>query len=101
MLGSLWWHWEGHFHLGQSTGLTWDSVPCLVQGKENQHSEAELFYPQTCNFSLLLLFAQSNEQAAQAQPGACKKGALSLPCLTFLRERSLWRGISSFAERYL
>lgn len=45
-------------------GLPRSSVPCLLQGKDNQNSEAELFYALICNFSLVLFFAQSKEQAA-------------------------------------
>lgn len=63
-----WWHWEGHSYLGQSTGahlgLPRGSAPCLVQGKDTQNSEAELFHTQICNFSLMLFFAQSKDQAA-------------------------------------
>lgn len=53
---------------GQSTGAHWGlprgGAPCLVQAKENQNSEAELFHTQRCHFPLMLLFAQSKEQAA-------------------------------------
>lgn len=63
-----WWYRVGHFYLGQSSGahlgLPRGSVPCLVQGKENPNNDAELFHTQICNFSLMLFFAQSKEQAA-------------------------------------
>lgn len=59
------WHWEGTSTWGRARlGLPRGSVPCLVQQKENQNSEAELFHTQICNFSLMLFFAQSKEQAA-------------------------------------
>lgn len=54
-------HEGWHFYLGHSTGahlgLPRGSLPRLVQGKENQNSEAELFHTHICNFSLMLLFA--------------------------------------------
>lgn len=51
---------EHRAHLGVPRG----SIPCLLQGKEHQTREAELFYTQICNSSLMLFFAQSKKQAA-------------------------------------